>query len=433
MTLVDRWRSRSFPPRGAWLPLCLGAGLSASLAVAQGPPPPAAKVVDAAVESALVSPAVTLVATPLPIQRSRVAAAGEGIVVERKVFFSLRYREGDLLLRLDDRVERARRDAAKAARDGARARSQETTAGERPETIAVGRAELRRAEAARREADLHRERISDLHGRKAATREALDEAERRAQVAVADLEAARARLALLEAGNRKERIEAANASLAEHEARLAEAERMVAHQEVRAPFSGAAAEIYVEVGDWVAKGDPIVDLVDDSRLDLVALVPQHQVELLIPMSETPCLQNRRETPVRRIGRLVAIGPRIEEGSRSMPVVVRVDNPDRALQLGASTEVELAIGPPEPTLLLPKDAVLRSGGPPTAYVIEDGKAASRTLKLGREVGRFVQVLDGLKAGERVVVEGNERLRPGSLVEVQRSAPPGFDPASGGTSP
>ncbi len=89
----------------------------------------------------------------------------------------------------------------------------------------------------------------------------------------------------------------------------------------------------------------------------------------------------------------------------------------------SVTVLLPSGQGDAVVTVHKDAVIRQGRKAIVFVVEEGVANPRSLRLGKAVGTRFQVLEGLSAGDLVVVRGNERLRPGQSV---MTAPP--DPAS-----
>ena len=79
-------------------------------------------------------------------------------------------------------------------------------------------------------------------------------------------------------------------------------------------------------------------------------------------------------------------------------------------------VKVPIGAPRDVLTVHKDAVIKRGPQSIVYVVEDGSANLRPVRLGEAVGSRLEVLEGLQDGDLVVVRGNERLRPGDKVSV-----------------
>jgi HlyD family secretion protein len=120
-----------------------------------------------------------------------------------------------------------------------------------------------------------------------------------------------------------------------------------------------------------------------------------------------------------------IVPQADVRSRCFPVKIELPNPrgddGHELKAGMLAQVTLAVGHPQPALLVPKDALVLGGRMPLVYVVEDdpnGRAMVRAVpvQLGVADRGDIQVTGDLKAGQKVVVRGNERLRPGMQVMV-----------------
>ncbi|MBI4866363.1 MAG: efflux RND transporter periplasmic adaptor subunit [Candidatus Wallbacteria bacterium] len=396
--------------------ILLLAGLMASSAAAQpGGGPSPVEAVRATLEQ--VAPELELPGTAAPIQRSRVASTGGGIVVERQAFFGQKKKKGDLLVRLDSVKAQARVAAARAQAQEAKARLDLLAAGERPETIEARRAELARSRSNHGDAARDWERIRGLFARRAVSEHERDRAQARLEAEKAGLEVAQANLRLSERGSRTEEIAAQKAAWERSTAQLAEAEKELDETMLRAPFDGWVAEVLVEVGDHVSEGGAILELVDLSYLDVVVLVPEARAAQ-VPRRQVVQLDFSSGGATRTVtGIVAAVGPQATLKGRTVPVVVRMRNPGENLRSGASAQVRLPVGPRETRLVISKDAIVRSASaPPSVYVVEGGKAAPRTVRLGLEAGEKVTVLSGVAAGELVVVRGNERLRPGAAVQV-----------------
>jgi HlyD family secretion protein len=180
----------------------------------------------------------------------------------------IRVREGDavaagaLLARLDVSELKARRAAAEAQLDAARAVLAELERGSRPEELAQGRAAEQAARRRLEESARSLERTRLLHEGGAVSREALDQAETAYEVAKAQHEQAREQLVLLRVGPRRERIEAQRAVVRQAEAAVAQAEAALANAEIRAPFDGIVTVRYREPGETVSPGLPVLTVLD---------------------------------------------------------------------------------------------------------------------------------------------------------------------------
>ncbi len=185
---------------------------------------------------------------------------------------------------------------------------------------------------------------------------------------------------------------------------------------VRAPFAGIIAAQNAELGDYASPGKVLGHLVDMQTL-----------KVMVSVAEVDVVRIRRKMPVRvsfgamgkRVwqGRIIAVAPTADVQTGAFPVEVRIDNADRKLRGGMAARVVFG-RPGIQGIFVPVEAVVRRGGKPVAYVLPAGgdKVQLRVCTLGLTRDGLVQVLSGLKAGERLVVSGNTRLRDKSKVRV-----------------
>lgn len=169
---------------------------------------------------------------------------------------------GDTLAVLDRSGALARREAAEAEIEAARAALRELETGPRRQELEQARAAVRAAEQRREDARRDLERTRTLFEGGAASREALDKAETRLEVATAEWEQARERLSLLEDGPRAEKIEAQRARLRGARASLRSAEATLEEMVVTAPFSGLVTVRHREPGESAPAGSAVLTLMD---------------------------------------------------------------------------------------------------------------------------------------------------------------------------
>ena len=188
---------------------------------------------------------------------------------------------------------------------------------------------------------------------------------------------------------------------------------------VRAPYDGVVVRRHTEAGAYVNKGDPLVRLVGDRLLEVEADVPYRRLTGL------------------PVGRLVDIT--LDDGSRhkaKVRAILPSENPltrtrtvrfepdfakmEKALAESQSVTVAVPIGVERRVITVHKDAILKRPQGDIVFVIADGTAMARPVRLGAEIGSSIEVLSGLKVGERVVVRGNERLTPGVKVRVGKGS-------------
>jgi RND family efflux transporter MFP subunit len=209
----------------------------------------------------------------------------------------------------------------------------------------------------------------------------------------------------------------ARASLGRTEAELSMARIELERARIRAPYDGVVTRRHVSPGAFVRLGDPIVTLLNDRGLELEADVPAERLGGLSPGSIVDALLDDG-TPIAATVR--ALIPDENPLTRTRQVRFSADlgnGINRAVN--QSVMVHVPVGKKRNVLSVHKDAVITRNGAQLVYVVEEGKASIRPVKLGEAVGTRFEILDGLAPGDQVVVRGNERLRPGQAVTVAKS--------------
>ena len=208
-----------------------------------------------------------------------------------------------------------------------------------------------------------------------------------------------------------------NAQVAEALASLERIDIDIRDATIRAPFEGIIIQKHVEVGTYVNTGAPIVTLINDRLLEIEIDVPSARINAL----KTNTLASVILDDGDRVSAVVrAIIPREDLRTRTRPVRLRpkVKPTTKPLADNQAVLVELSLTSDRPVLTVSKDAVIRRANGNVVYVVKGATASMRSVRIGRGIGDRFQILSGLKAGEKVVVRGNERLGGGGKVRVVR---------------
>jgi RND family efflux transporter MFP subunit len=172
------------------------------------------------------------------------------------------------------------------------------------------------------------------------------------------------------------------------------------------------------------QGDPIAEIVELGQVDVEVNVVEDfianvnaSVEATV---EIPALPGERLN-----GRVVVVNPQADPRAHTFPVKVRMENRieegQPVLKAGMFGRVTLSVGKPTPCVLVPKDAVVLGG--PTPLVFLAAAAGGKTtvkpvpVTLGPQSGAWIAAIGDIKEGEPVIVEGNERVRPGQEIRVE----------------
>jgi membrane fusion protein (multidrug efflux system) len=215
-----------------------------------------------------------------------------------------------------------------------------------------------------------------------------------------------------------QQIEQIEATYAANQARVAAARSRLNDTVIRAPFDGRVGLRRVSVGGLVAPGTVITTLDDTRTIKLDFTVPERVVASMQPglTLEATSIAYPGQTFT---GKVASVDSRVEPATRSVLVRALVPNGQGLLKPGMFMNVRLARGTAS-VLVVPEEALVPEQGDVYVYVVQDGKAAKRKIVPGNRTVGSVQVADGVRAGELVVIEGTQKLRDGSNVTLVESA-------------
>lgn len=211
---------------------------------------------------------------------------------------------------------------------------------------------------------------------------------------------------------------AARATVARVKAQVDIAEQRLAKTEITAPFSGLISARTVELGQTLAPGTPVMGVVDLSEMRVKVYVAERDyvgVDQSDPVSVTVEAYPGRTFK----GRIDVIGVKADPQTNTFAVEVLVDNPELVLKAGLSARMRIVTNVIKDAILIPQSTVLYREDRREVFVAAaDNTAQPRTVTLGRNKGSDVEILDGLKPGDRLIVVGGQYLKAGSPVTVQK---------------
>jgi membrane fusion protein (multidrug efflux system) len=214
-------------------------------------------------------------------------------------------------------------------------------------------------------------------------------------------------------------LEQVEAALKADEARVAAAQARLDDTVIRAPFSGRTGFRHVSVGSYVGAGTMITTLDDTSVIKLDFTVPETYLFVL----ERGLHVNAKATglPDRTFDGVVTnMDSRVDPVTRSVIVRAELANPDGLLRQGMFMTVALR-GEVAPTLVVPEEALVPERGHAYLFVVKDNVVERREVHTGKRRPGFVEIVDGIAEHERVIVDGTQNVRDGSV--VQETSPAG----------
>jgi RND family efflux transporter MFP subunit len=401
------WRGRT-PPNRALAAVVLATSLLFP-ACQPGPAPKAGKETDATVRPVRVArvrtkpmerflPAFGSLVAP---DQSIISVKVAGRVEQLPVDLGTAVKAGDLIAQLDRRDYELRLEQAQSMLAQARARLGLPTEGTDDQVDPEKTSLVKQAQALLVEAQKNRERISRLFSQGVIPQSELEGVEASYQVALN-----RNQDALEEARNRQ-------ALLAQRRVEWEIARKALSDTSLRAPFAGTVQRRIAHLGEYLAAGTPVVELVKAGGL-----------RLRLEVSERDSIQVQHGQPVRlwvegdqtvHTGQLTRLSPMLQPENRML--IVEADVPSGGqLRPGLFVRAEIVTRTNDPAFMVPADAVVTFAGIEKVFVVVGDEAKERQVTTGRTATDEVEIINGLKEGEIVVREpGN--LRTGQKLKVR----------------
>lgn len=264
------------------------------------------------------------------------------------------------------------------------------------DTREQARAQVARAQADYDHAKLSFERTSNLYSTQSATKPEYDSA--------------------------KAQNESAIASLNNAKAALAQADTALGDSSLRAPFDGWIVKRNVELGALVGPSSPTFTIADTRSVRVVFGVPDNAMAK-VKLGQKQAITTDAFSETFQ-GRVTAISPSADPKSRVYSVEVTIPNPKDQLKSGMIASLNIGgEGLPNAVLAVPLSAVIRDPQKPEAFAVlctegtgDPATVRARAVELGDAYGNMIQVLGGVKVGDRVVTAGATLVRSGEQVRV-----------------
>lgn len=268
----------------------------------------------------------------------------------------------------------------------------------------------------------------------------LDTSQEQAQLAAAESQRDLARLNLERMRGLRESgvisqsdYDRAAAEAQQGEARVGEIRATIARKTIRAPFSGVLGIRQVNLGQYLAGGDPIVPLQSLRPIYVSFSVPQRELSQL---RVGAAVRLTTEGMGEHEGRITAIDTIVDPATRNIEVQATFANQDGRLRPGMFVEARVLLGAGNPVVSLPASAISYAPYGDSVFVVEDIKGPDgkpyrgvrqQFVKLGGARGDQVAVVSGIQPGEEVVTSGVFKLRNGAAVRVNNEIQPTNNPA------
>jgi membrane fusion protein (multidrug efflux system) len=227
----------------------------------------------------------------------------------------------------------------------------------------------------------------------------------------------------------------ATADYRQSDARVAEIQAVIERKTIRAPFSGILGIRQVNLGQFLAGGDPLVTLQSLDPIYVNVGVPQQSAGR-IPVGRAVHVTTDDAAGTEWTGRVTAVDSVVDEATRNIQVQATLANPGGRLRPGMFVQTDVALGATQTIVALPASAISYAPYGDSVFVVSElkddsGKAyrgvRQQFVKAGPARGDQIAVLSGINPGDEVVTSGVFKLRNGAAVLVNNTVQPGNDPA------
>src|SRR5246500_5216946 len=418
-------RPRRKPSLAPWMTTLAIAGalcLSAACSKEPGEKEPTVAVQAVAAEKTTLHQTVTAQAVLFPLQQAAITPKISAPVSKFLVNRGSRVHQGQLLAILENRDLQAASEENKGGLEQAQAAYATTTAASLPEEMQ--KAELD-TEAAKKLLDAQ-EKVyqsrQELFQQGAMPRKELDQAGVDVTQARNQYNIALKHFDALKAIGKQQELKSAAGQLQSAKGKYMGAEAQLSYSEIRSPIDGYVTDRPLYPGEMAAAGTPLITVMDTSQVIAKAHIPQPDAALLKVGDKATLTVPGENDPVG--GKVTIISPALDPNSTTVEVWVQAANPKRQLKPGTSVQISMIAQTLNDAITVPAESVLTAAdGSTTVMVIgPDNRAHQTAVKTGVREGNKVQILEGIKEGERLISSGAYALPDKTKVMVQAAAEP-----------
>jgi membrane fusion protein, multidrug efflux system len=370
-------------------------------AQAKGREAPARAVTTDAVRREEVRRSVEVVGTLAAEDQVTIASQAEGAVSRVLVDLGDHVKSGQVLIELDREKLEYNLQNQKAALARALAKYGATEPGHLPPTGETP--DVKKADAELRQAKQAFDRAEELNRRQLIPKQALDDADATLRAKQAAYESA-----LQNAKNLSADIDASNAM-------LQLADRQLRDTTIRAPFDGYVQKRLISLGEFVKSQTPVMEIVRVDSLKAIAEIPEKMAPW-VQVGQSVDLSVDAFPNKKIAGKVSRISPAVNTPTRAFSFEATVPNSDGLLKPGTFARVHVTTALVEPVLTIPYAAMQYRYGVYRAFVLNGDHLVIHELKTGDRVDDRMEILDGLKLGDRVALTDVDNLADGMRVTV-----------------
>lgn len=328
-----------------------------------------------------------------------------------------RVKKGETLIEIENKDAKAQLSLAKANLKAAKTELSQLLISK---NVVVSQASslLNQTKAKLDNAMANLERANALYAKGMVSKQELDSAKSAFDVARADYESAQANK--LQGKMKDEDIKTAKARVEQMESSLELANVQLEHTYIAAPYSGIITQLFVEEGELLSTGTPVLELADESSMEVDAAIDEVDIgRLRLGQDVRLTFDAFKEKKIN--GKITEISPYVtttKEQNRTVDIKVGIGIGQEGIKVGMSTDVEIITGRAGGVKYLPTNAIIEKADGQFVFVAEKGIARERRIKTGLSNWDTTEVTEGLKEGDEVITSLEIRkFTDGTKVKVK----------------
>jgi membrane fusion protein (multidrug efflux system) len=206
---------------------------------------------------------------------------------------------------------------------------------------------------------------------------------------------------------------AAQAKVDRLQSEIEELRETIADTRIRAPFGGTLGEARVDSGEFVRAGAPLVLLTQKDQLEVSFTVPERYMDRVrVGQNATFTVPGHPEDTFP--GTVTFLNPVIEESTRSLRIKASVANSAESLRPGGFASVRLTVGQRKNAAVIPEEALIPTRKGYMVFIVQNGTAQTREVKIGLRKPGIVEIRKGLEPGQSVIASGHISVQAGDRV-------------------
>ncbi|WP_419419177.1 efflux RND transporter periplasmic adaptor subunit [Legionella sp. D16C41] len=182
---------------------------------------------------------------------------------------------------------------------------------------------------------------------------------------------------------------------------------------LRAPFTGTLGARKVSIGQYVKVGQPLVSLIANQQLKVEYNLPEHLVSRVKKDQKVQIISDAFPHEIYQ-GLVNYIAPNIDKGTRTIAIEALIDNKQNLLFSGLFVRVHHQLGDVKKHFLIPEESIIPTINGQKVFIVDEGRALTKQIKVGAHYGPMIEVRRGLKPTDIVIIRGQHKLKEGVSV-------------------